>query len=418
MDAGSQQHKCSKVYKGIPAASIAELDQNTSYARVLALLERGGTVLDVGCGSGELDRYLAERGFEVWAIDGNAEALALAAPYCADARQADFEAADLSDLYAGVSFDYIIFADSLEHVREPWRLLESARRLLKPGGAVIASIPNVAHAAVRIAVAAGSFPYRKSGILDDTHLRFFTRSGIEALFAESGFHVEAMERTYIPFGAESELIPDVGRLRAPPEFEREIRETPEAETLQFVVRAVPLPGSWDMSAMRSYVHDLQGQLEESAIGMRNLDRIAKALSSERDALRSQVDDANVRAAESERRASEAEPIVAKLRHSAQLASRLAEQPEAGREIPPQGVAVQLDSALGLLRDRIGKLTTEKREARAEIAELRRRLAALTDERNELKQRELDRDALSRIVDEYDGVVPSLERNDGGQVWTP
>jgi chromosome segregation ATPase len=149
-------------------------------------------------------------------------------------------------------------------------------------------------------VVSGSIPYRKAGILDDTHLRFFTRAGVESLFAECGFAVQAIARTQLAFGTPSNLVPDVRCMRVPVEIERLVREDPESETLQFVVRATPLPGPWDMSALRGVVHDLEARIEESTVGIGNLERSAALLREGLASAQAERDAALARCAEQER----------------------------------------------------------------------------------------------------------------------
>ena len=275
-----------KQYDTTGSNTIEELDPNSSYAKAYALIPAGSRVLDLGCGSGELASYLAARGDRVWGVDINPAALAQAAASCVETRVADLERADVAGLFPGLLFDVVVFADVLEHVREPWNLLESARKVLDTGGCVVASIPNFAHAAVRLAVVSGAMPYRGLGILDGTHVRFFTRNGVTSLFEESGFRVQVIDRTTLPFDQPSPLVPDVQLLRVPADIERHVREDPEHETLQFVVRAITLPGEWDMGALRDRLHDVEAHAEEQAVGMRNLRRenaAASALVREREA---------------------------------------------------------------------------------------------------------------------------------------
>ena len=129
-------------------------------------------------------------------------------------------------------------------------------------------------------------PYRGLGILDDTHVRFFTLNGVTSLFEESGFRLQEVARTTLAFDQPSDLVPDVRLLRVPGDIERHVRDDPENETLQFVVRAVMLPGEWDMGALRGRLHDVEARAEEQAIGLRNLRRehaAALALAQERGA---------------------------------------------------------------------------------------------------------------------------------------
>jgi glycosyltransferase involved in cell wall biosynthesis len=94
-----------------------------------------------------------------------------------------------------VAFDYIVFGDVLEHLVDPVRVLRQCCDLLQPQGKIIASIPNVAHLSVRLMLLEGRWEYSDLGLLDRTHLRFFTRASIVELFSDTGFaltHVDAV----------------------------------------------------------------------------------------------------------------------------------------------------------------------------------------------------------------------------------
>lgn len=99
---------------------------------------------------------------------------------------------------AGSAFDCIVFNDVLEHLIDPWETLVEARELLAPGGSVVASIPNVRYAPVLWdLVARGQWPYRGDGVLDQTHLRFFTLRSIETMFRSTGYRVRRIEGIHV-----------------------------------------------------------------------------------------------------------------------------------------------------------------------------------------------------------------------------
>src|SRR5207249_3528300 len=98
---------------------------------------------------------------------------------------ADAEELDYAQVFASERFDVILFADVLEHLRDPELVLRRVRRLLEPRGSIVASIPNVAHGSVRVALLGGEFRYTPNGLLDDTHLRFFTKDSVLALFEDA-----------------------------------------------------------------------------------------------------------------------------------------------------------------------------------------------------------------------------------------
>jgi SAM-dependent methyltransferase len=89
-------------------------------------------------------------------------------------------------------FDCVVLADVLEHLVNPWKALEKVRTYLRPGGCVVSSIPNVQHWRVVLDLLQGRWEYKNEGILDNTHLRFFTRESVRKLFETTGFEVEVL----------------------------------------------------------------------------------------------------------------------------------------------------------------------------------------------------------------------------------
>ncbi len=148
---------------------------NTGNAPLIELVSDCARVLDVGCGSGANARLLKAR-FPAATIDGISvsAAEAEAAASVLDRHWVfDIEHGIPADL-AGSSFDTLIFSHVLEHLREPERALASFVELLEPGGQVVIAVPNVLFWRQRLKFIAGKFEYEAAGILDDTHLRFFT----------------------------------------------------------------------------------------------------------------------------------------------------------------------------------------------------------------------------------------------------
>lgn len=149
-------------------------------------------VLDVGCSNGSFGELVrAERKCTVWGIEPFAQAAADAG------KRLDHVICSAFDATAPLphrSFDCIVFNDVLEHLVEPAEALAIAKSLLAPGGAIVASIPNIRHFPTLWHLAIhGEWEYRDCGTLDKTHLRFFTRSSIAALFRSTGFTIERLE---------------------------------------------------------------------------------------------------------------------------------------------------------------------------------------------------------------------------------
>lgn len=162
-------------------------------ADVAALVPReAARVLDVGCGFGALGRVLAQRGCVVHGIERNPEAARhLEGTY---ARYLIGDVERSAHALGGERYDCLVFADVLEHLVDPWSALAQYTELLAPGGCVVASIPNVRHAGILLNLAVrGRWRYTDTGLLDRTHLRFFTRIEIEELFGSARLSIERIE---------------------------------------------------------------------------------------------------------------------------------------------------------------------------------------------------------------------------------
>ena len=164
---------------------------------VTAELPDGGAVLDVGCASGGLLARLADRAGRREGIELDAAA-AEAAQAHADAIHQG--AVDEVSVPEGC-FDVVVLGDVLEHLVDPVPALARARQWLRPDGRLVVSLPNVAHWSVRLGLLAGRWEYRDSGILDDTHLRFFTWDSGARLVQDAGFAIERREPVVSGLGA-------------------------------------------------------------------------------------------------------------------------------------------------------------------------------------------------------------------------
>jgi 2-polyprenyl-3-methyl-5-hydroxy-6-metoxy-1,4-benzoquinol methylase len=207
---------------------------NTSHALIVEFVGRGKRVLDVGCAAGDLARVLAERGCGVTGIEIDPEAAHQAEKHCERVVIGDVEELDLSEMLGGEAFDVIVFGDMLEHLKNPLRTLDRLKPFLRSEGYLVASIPNVAHGSVRLALMQGKFQYSQLGLLDDTHLRFFTRESVEQLFEDAGFLITGLKRTLrgifdTEIEIEEALIPD--------EVLELVQADLESSTYQFVLAA-------------------------------------------------------------------------------------------------------------------------------------------------------------------------------------
>jgi 2-polyprenyl-3-methyl-5-hydroxy-6-metoxy-1,4-benzoquinol methylase len=150
-------------------------------------------VLDVGCGTGELGRHLKEKGVtEVCGIELSHTAAIEAARVLDRVIEGNVERIKFP--FSPEYFDCIVCADVLEHLIDPWTIMLKLYALLKPGGCIVASIPNVGFHRVVRGLIRGKWRYTDAGVLDKSHLRFFTWQGIRALFQDSGLTIEKVHR--------------------------------------------------------------------------------------------------------------------------------------------------------------------------------------------------------------------------------
>jgi 2-polyprenyl-3-methyl-5-hydroxy-6-metoxy-1,4-benzoquinol methylase len=157
----------------------------------------GRDVLDAGCGFATTSQYIQRRANRVVGIESSSDAVIKARQRIQQVIQADLTDFDhVRGALGGRRFDTLIFADVLEHLAWPLGVLRSYLELLKPEGTVIISLPNVALWSARLAHLFGAFNYQETGVLDQTHLRFFTRRSARQLLQAAGLEEE--RRAYNP----------------------------------------------------------------------------------------------------------------------------------------------------------------------------------------------------------------------------
>lgn len=200
-----------------------------------------GRVLEIGCGTGATLAWLkAERGAgETIGVEIEPAAADAARPRTDRLIVGDLTRMDLESgagtggpgIGAG-TLDLVLALDVLEHLPDPWETVRRLGRLLAPGGALVASIPNVAHFSVSLGLLRGRWDYADWGILDRTHLRFFVRDGAVGLMESGGLVVDRGVLLGLEPGRKTRLADRLsgGRLR-------------HLLTQGFILRAVPAQGA-------------------------------------------------------------------------------------------------------------------------------------------------------------------------------
>jgi len=198
-------------------------------------------VLDVGCSYGGFASTMHRlRGCTVTGVELDRAAAEAARSHCREVYQGDI--AEVAPTLSA-DFDVVVAADVLEHLVNPRQVLGLLAALLRPGGCLLASIPNVTHLSVILALAEGTFPRSREGLLDRTHLRFFGETDVLSLFNQANLAARVADRVRVEPGS-TEFHTDLRSL--PGEVLLFLERNPNAETYQFIVRGVPR--AWSMPA--------------------------------------------------------------------------------------------------------------------------------------------------------------------------
>jgi methionine biosynthesis protein MetW len=161
-------------------------DPCQSHAMIVRLVSGSRTVLEVGAATGYLSEAIAKAGASVVAIEINPVAAAIARERGLDVRVGTAETV----LRPDEQFDCVVLADVIEHVHDADSLLDAILRHLKPEGSMVISVPNVAHWTIRLQLLRGRFDYTQRGLMDETHVHFYTQASLQRLLARHGLVVE------------------------------------------------------------------------------------------------------------------------------------------------------------------------------------------------------------------------------------
>ena len=259
----------------------AEVDpdnENNSHSSVVRMVGANKRVLEAGCSSGHVTQVLAAQGCRVVGVEIDPQAARSAEQWSERVIVGDFEDGTVWPALGEETFDVIVFADVLEHLKNPLATLRASIEHLALQGTVIISVPNIAHADVKIALLKGLFPYAESGLLDETHVHFFTRDSLLALLHDAGLVATEFTRITAPvFSTEigvSASDVDDAVLAA-------LVSDREAETYQFVVKAVKDDGAASIEHLSHDLISLSDQLLDQT-------RRAEALHAANQTLEAQV----------------------------------------------------------------------------------------------------------------------------------
>jgi 2-polyprenyl-3-methyl-5-hydroxy-6-metoxy-1,4-benzoquinol methylase len=199
------------------------------HEKLLAFVGTADRVLDVGCSSGYLARRLIERGSSVVGIEVDEQAAEEARDVCEQVFVGDVETMELP--FEDASFDVVLCGDVIEHLRQPDAFLTRIRPLIRPGGRLVLTTPNVANWSIRLALLFGRWRYTRRGILDRTHTHLFTRRTLIETLHETGYRIVEFDFT-VP-------VPLIGTVLVERVAHAIARSRPSLFAFQFVVAASP-----------------------------------------------------------------------------------------------------------------------------------------------------------------------------------
>ena len=208
-------------------------------ANVVRMVGQHKRVAEIGCGPGSITKILATHGqCKVTGLEIDADAIEKAKPYCEQIFQADLNSTDWPRLLENFErFDVVLAADVLEHLYDPWAVLQRMVPLINKDGYLVISLPHIGHAGVVGCLMDGDFAYHDWGLLDRTHIRFFCLKNMEALFPQAKLKI--IDVSYVEMHPlETEFANNW--LNLSESVQTTLLSSAHASIFQVIVKAVPL----------------------------------------------------------------------------------------------------------------------------------------------------------------------------------
>ena len=224
--------------ESIYESQVDPLRPNDAHGISLQLIGKDKSVLELGAASGHVTRVLKDMNNKVTAVERDGRFADILAEFADEVIITDLDWLDLRERLDGQKFDVVLAGDVLEHCSKPELVLLQIHDLLNPGGYVVISLPNIAHGDVRLALLRGEFNYRDTGLLDRTHIRFFTRNSIESFLNQNAFKLVEVFASTASIGTTEFGPPDSG---IPIEAINFVQQDRDAMVYQYIVKATPVP---------------------------------------------------------------------------------------------------------------------------------------------------------------------------------
>jgi glycosyltransferase involved in cell wall biosynthesis/SAM-dependent methyltransferase len=167
-----------------------EVDESTSVGKIVAQIKENSRILEFGPGNGRMTKYLMEeKNCTVAIVELDKELYDHVSEFSTDAFYGNIDEEAWTNYFAGQTFDYIVFADVLEHLMDSESALKKVKPFLSEAGQILITFPNIAHNSVLIELFNNKLDWRETGLLDATHKSFFVQSGFEKVFDRVGLFI-------------------------------------------------------------------------------------------------------------------------------------------------------------------------------------------------------------------------------------
>jgi 2-polyprenyl-3-methyl-5-hydroxy-6-metoxy-1,4-benzoquinol methylase len=224
--------------QSIYESNVDPLRPNDAHGISLQLIGRDKRVLELGAASGHVTRALKSLNNTVTAVERDGRFQQALTEVADQVLITDLDWLDLRQKLQGEKFDVVLAGDVLEHCQQPELVLLQLHDLLTEGGYVVISLPNIAHGDVRLALLTGKFEYSATGLLDRTHLRFFTRDTITSFLNQNEFDAAEIYASTAALGTTEFGPPSPAIPRDAISF---VQEDRDALVYQYIVKALPRP---------------------------------------------------------------------------------------------------------------------------------------------------------------------------------
>lgn len=266
--------------------AIFDPESDDSLAKIAPQIAQESRVLELGSATGYFTEYMTKMlKCHVDCVELCQEMADRAKPFCQKMLVADLDKVALEDHFDIETYDYIVIADVLEHLVSPQKILKACRKLLKPQGELLLSVPNIAHAAVIGGLLRGEFNYTDEGLLDRTHVHFFTQKSLKDMLTAANFIVDQLDAV-VRLPEQTEIGDDY--LALPDVLQKALYDQSDSLAYQFIVTASPcdlteychadlnLCSAAELTLRRnSYSQEMSDKKQELEEGLRRAEALLK-----------------------------------------------------------------------------------------------------------------------------------------------